>query len=184
MKLSQKYQKEIVPILAREYGFKNLLAAPKVTKVVVNVGLGSKKDRQVLGEVRKELSAILGQKPKVCRARQSISGFTLREGDDIGLASTLRGRKMYDFLQKLFVIVLPQVKDFRGLPLRSFDGRGNYTLGLSEQLVFPEIDLSKTKGSWSLEVTIVTNTGDDKQAKRLLELLGAPFERQEHGKKS
>lgn len=184
MNLLEKYQKEVVPALVKEYGLKNPLAAPKVTKVVVNVGLGGKKDRQVLEEVRKELSAILGQKPKVCRARQSISGFTLREGDEIGLASTLRGRKMYDFLQKLFVVVLPQVKDFRGLPVKSFDGRGNYTLGLSEQLVFPEIDLSKTKASWGLEVTVVTSTRDDKQAKRLLELLGAPFERQEHGKKS
>lgn len=178
-----KYQKEIVPILVKELGLKNALAVPKVTKVVVNVGLG-KAGKDVFKQVAKELTAVLGQKPKVCRARQSIAGFSLRAHDEIGLSATLRGKRMYDFLEKLFIIVLPQVRDFKGLPLKSFDGRGNYTLGLSEHQIFPEVNLSKTEGTWPLEITIVTNAGDDRLAKRLLELLGAPFESKDYGKKS
>lgn len=179
MSLYEKYQKEAAPILVREFGLKNKLETPKVIKVVVNVGVSKDKGDQVFERVSKELATVTGQKPRVCQAKVSVAGFSLRKGDPIGLSTTLRGKRMYDFLEKLFVIVLPQVKDFRGLPIKSFDGRGNYTLGLSEQVVFPEIDLSKTQGSWGLEITIVTDAADDKRAKRLLELLGAHFEKKE-----
>lgn len=177
MSLYEKYQKEAAPTLVREFDLKNKLAAPKVTKVVVNVGVSKARQGQVFERISKELTTITGQRPRVCQAKVSVAGFSLRKGDPIGLSTTLRGRRMYDFLEKLFVVVLPQVRDFKGLPAKSFDGRGNYTLGLSEQVVFPEIDLSKTPGSWGLEITMVTDAADDKRAKRLLELLGAPFEK-------
>jgi len=179
--LREKYQKEVVPVLVKKYNLKNKLAAWKVTKVVLNVGLG-KVEEKVRKQIAQELAAISGQKPRVCQARKSVAGFGIRAGEPIGLSVTLRGKKMYDFLEKLFAIVLPQVRDFKGLQLKNFDGRGNYTLGLSEQVVFPEIDVSESERTWGLEITIVTNTSDDKKAKELLELLGAPFASEEKNK--
>jgi len=176
--LWEKYQKEIVPNLVKTYQLKNNLAAPKLEKVVLNVGMGKVSDKKIFEKVGTELSKISGQKPKITRAKKSISGFSLREGAQIGLMVTLRGRRMFDFLEKLFGLVLPQVKDFRGLSRKSFDNQGNWTLGLTETSVFSEIDPSKTEGNWGMEITVVTNSHDRQKAQKLLELLGAPFEKE------
>jgi len=182
--LKQKYQKEIVPKLSKEWGLKNRLAVPKVEKVVINLGLGEGvADKGVIDKVSPDLAVIAGQGPKIARARASIAGFKLREGDPIGLVVTLRGERMYDFLEKLFKIVFPRLRDFQGLPAKSFDGRGNYNLGISEYTVFPEIDYSKVEKVRGLEITIVTNTNDDQKAKRLLELMGMPFRKIEQESK-
>lgn len=184
VKLKNKYQKEIVPKLMKKLKINNSLAVPKVTKVVVNVGLKEAlEDKSVLEKISEELALITGQKPKVCRAKKSIAGFKLRAGDPIGLMVTLRRDRMYDFLEKLLNITLPRVKDFQGVSPDSFDGRGNYTLGLEEQIVFPEIDSAKIEKIHGLEITIVTNAGDDRKAKKLLELLGMPFKREDGEKK-
>lgn len=178
MKLEERYQKEIIPNLLQEFKLKNPLEAPKITKVLINVGLKeAREDKNVLEKVSQQLSLISGQKPIATKARQSIAGFSLRAGQSIGLKLTLRQKRMYDFLEKLFRIVLPQVKDFQGLDPQSFDGYGNYTLGLEEQVIFPELDYDQIDKIRGLEITIVTNTGDDKQAQRLLELMGAPFKK-------
>jgi len=177
--LKKKYQEEIAPKLAKGFGLKNRLAVPKVEKVVINLGIGEgADDKDVIDKASQDLSVITGQKPKVARARVSIAGFKLQEGAPIGLVTTLRGKRMYDFLEKLFKIVLPRLRDFRGLPTKSFDGQGNYNLGISEYTVFPEIDYSKVGKARGLEITIVTNTQDNQKAKKLLELLGMPFEKE------
>lgn len=176
--LKHRYQQEVAPKLAEEFGLKNILAVPRVIKVVVSVSLGEgAQDKSIIERVSQELSLITGQKPRITRARKAVAGFKLRVGDPIGLMTTLRGERMYDFLEKLFKIVLPRVRDFQGVPLRSFDGQGNYNLGLAEQIVFPEIDYGKVAKVRGLEVTFVTDAQDDKQAKKLLELLGMPFEK-------
>ena len=178
LNLKQKYQQKIIPQLAKELGLKNRLAAPKVVKVVVNMGVGEgASEKGSIEKPSQDLAVITGQKPKITKARASVAGFRLRAGAPIGLAATLRSKRMYDFLEKLFKIVLPRLRDFQGLPVGSFDGRGNYSLGISEYTVFPEIDYSKVEKVRGLEITIVTNAGDDQKAKRLLELLGMPFEK-------
>lgn len=175
-RLAEKYQKEVLPILQQELGLTHPLAVPRTVKVVVNVGLKeAAHDEGVLNKVSEELASITGQKPAVRRAKKSIAGFKLVEGNPIGLSVTLRGERMDDFLDKLFNVVLPRVRDFRGASTRSFDGCGNFTLGLAEQIVFPEVDFAKIERIRGLEVTIVTNAGNDEKAKRLLELLGMPF---------
>jgi large subunit ribosomal protein L5 len=180
MSLKDRYQKEIVPQLKKQLGLKNPLAVPRVTKVVVNVGLKEgREDKGLVKVVSENLAVITGQKPKICRARQAIAGFKLRQGDPIGLAATLRRKRMYSFLEKLFYVALPRVKDFRGTSLDSFDGQGNYTLGLEEQIVFPEVDPTEIEKIYGLEITIVTNTKDDSKAKGLLELMGMPFASEE-----
>ena len=177
--LRKKYQQEVAPKLAQEFGLKNVLAAPRLLKIVVNVGLGEAiQDKKILETVSQDLALITGQKPKVTQARQSIAGFKLRAGQPIGLMVTLRGERMYDFLEKLFKIIFPRVRDFQGVPLRGFDGQGNYNLGLKEQTVFPEIDYGKITKVKGLGITIVTNAGEDKKAQRLLTLLGMPFEKE------
>lgn len=176
--LKEKYQQEIAPNLAQELGLKNPLAAPKMEKIVVNIGLSeAMDDKKVLEIVSNDLVAITGQKPKVAKARQSIAGFKLRAGQPIGLMATLRGQRMYDFFEKLVKVVLPRLRDFQGVSLKSFDGGGNYSLGVPEQIVFPEIDYAKIDKVRSLEVTVVTNAQTDEKAKRLLVLLGMPFEK-------
>jgi len=150
----------------------------RVEKVVVNIGLGEgAHDKNVIEAASRDLMAITGQKPAICRARVAISGFKIRKGDPIGLKVTLRGKRMRDFLTKLFTIVLPRLRDFQGLSFKSFDGQGNYNLGIPEQIVFPEIDYSKIDKIRGLEITIVTNTRSDEKAKELLELMGMPFEK-------
>lgn len=176
--LEEKYRQEIRQKLAKEFGLDNLLAVPRIEKVVVNIGLGeATSDKTVIEKASEDLRAITGQKPKVAKARLSVSGFKLRKGDPIGLVVTLRGKRMYSFLEKLFRIVLPRVRDFHGVSLKGFDGRGNYNLGISEQIVFPEIDYAKIDKIRGLQLTIVTNSKNDERAKRLLEELGMPFEK-------
>ncbi len=175
-RLYEDYQKTVRPILIKELGLKNLLAAPKVIKVVVNVGLKeAAHNKDLIDQVGQELALITGQKPIPTKAKKSIAGFKLIKGSVIGLKVTLRGKRMYDFLDKVFNLVLPQVRDFKGLNLKGFDGQGNYTIGIEEQLVFPEIDYSQIKTTRGLEMTIVTNAKTDEKAQRLLELLGSPF---------
>lgn len=174
--LKEKYQKEIAPKLAKELGLANVLAVPKMEKIVVNIGLGeASQDKKILEAAKEDMAIVTGQRPKVAVARQSIAGFKLRKGQPIGLMVTLRGQRMYDFFEKLVKIVLPRLRDFQGVSLKSFDGRGNYSLGVPEQIVFPEVDYSKVDKVRGLEITIVTNAKTDEKAKRLLELFGMPF---------
>ncbi len=174
--LFQNYKTEIVPKLKKKLGIKNPLALPRVIKVVINMRVPEgKENKQAVAEAIEELKLITGQHPKVCRARKSVSGFKLRKGDPIGLKVTLRGKRMYDFLEKLFFLVLPRLRDFKGLSLSQFDGQGNFNIGLREQTIFPEINLDKIKKTRGLQVTIVTNTQDQEKAKILLEVLGLPF---------
>jgi large subunit ribosomal protein L5 len=176
-RLKQKYNKEIMPTLAKEFGISNRLALPKITKVVVNVGIGDAvKNKEIMAQVKRDLSAITGQQPQIRPARVSVASFSIRSGMPVGLKSTLRGERMYSFLDKLFSIVLPRLRDFRGVSLGSFDSNGNYTLGIEDHTVFPEIDLAKSQ-SRGLEVSIVTSCDDKKMAKRLLELMGMPFQK-------
>lgn len=176
MNLAEKYQKEIVPLLQKELGVKSRMAVPKVVKVVLNVGLKeAKDDKKVIDSVQEQLQIISGQKSKLCHAKKSIAGFKLAKGQPIGLCVTLRGSRAFAFLEKLFTIVLPRVRDFNGVDPKGFDGHGNYSLGISEQIVFSEIDFAKIDKSRGLQVTIVTNTKDDPKARLLLEKLGMPF---------
>lgn len=176
--LFQKYKSEIIPKLQEKLGIENPLALPRVVKVVVNMRVPEgKENKQVVDEAAEELRLITGQKPRVCRAKKSVSGFKLRKGDPIGLKVTLRGKRMYDFLEKLFFLVLPRLRDFKGLSVKQFDGSGNFNIGLREQTVFPEINVDKVKKTRGLQATIVTNTQDEEKAKVLLEVLGLPFAR-------
>lgn len=178
--LKQRFTKEIVPNLIKKLSLKNTLSVPKITKIVVNVGVpksdNSKKNIEIITQ---ELQQITGQEPKVTKAKKAIAGFNIRQGDPIGLSVILRGERMFDFLEKLYRIVLPQVRDFRGIKLSAFDGQGNYTLGLTEQIIFPEIDYAKVDKVHGMEITIVTSTNSDKMAKALLEEIGMPFEKEE-----
>lgn len=176
MNLLEKYQQEIIPDLQKEMGVKSRMAVPKIIKVVINIGLKeAKDDKKLIDLVGDQLQIISGQKPKLCRAKKSIAGFKLSKGQPIGLAVTLRGKRALFFLEKLFAIVLPRVRDFSGVNPSGFDGHGNYSLGISEQIVFSEIDFAKIDKTRGLQVTIVTDTNDDKLAKLLLEKLGMPF---------
>ncbi|MFI5241056.1 MAG: 50S ribosomal protein L5 [Microgenomates group bacterium] len=175
-RLKEKYQKEIKAELAKELGIKNPLAVPKLVKVVVNMGVGSFiKNQSGMEALRKDLAMITGQNPSVRSAKTSIASFAIRTGMPVGLSSTLRGDRMYSFLDRLFSIVLPRLRDFRGIPTKSFDQSGNYTLGVLEHTVFPEIDLSKSAPAHGMEITIVTTAKDKEASKKLLELLGCPF---------
>lgn len=177
--LLENYQKNIVPKLVEEFKLSNVMAVPRVEKVVVNMGIGQARDSaEEQQKILEELGQIAGQRPNLRQARKSIASFGIRRGQAVGAAVTLRGKKMYDFLQKLFNVVLPRLRDFRGALRRSFDENGNYTLGLAEHTVFPEIDLGKINKVRSLEITLVTNTRDKEKSLRLLEELGMPFEKE------
>jgi large subunit ribosomal protein L5 len=177
-RLRERYQTEILPSLQRELGFANPMQVPRLEKVVVNIGMGEAiANGRALDAASADLAAITGQKPLVRKAKRSIAQFRLREGMSIGLKVTLRGERMYEFLDRLMNATLPRIRDFRGVPSKSFDGRGNYSLGLREQLVFPEIDYDKIDKLRGLEITIVTSARTDQESRRLLELLGMPFER-------
>jgi large subunit ribosomal protein L5 len=176
--LEEKYRQKIVPKLAKEFGLANSLAMPRVLKVTLNLGAKQMaKDKNLIDKLSEELAAIASQKPSLRRAKKSIAGFQLGRGEPIGLSVTLRGKRMYDFLEKLFRIVLPRVRDFQGISPKGLDGHGNLTLGMAEQIVFPEIDFSKMEKVHGLAVTIVTNARDDGRARRLLEELGLPFKK-------
>ena len=176
-RLREQCETKIVPALVSKFGYSKL-AAPRLEKIVVNIGVGDAlQSIKLLDTAVAELTAIAGQKPIVTRARKSIAAFKVREGNAIGCAVTLRGNRMYEFLDRLISIALPRVRDFRGLPTRSFDGRGNYTLGLQDQLVFLEVDYSKVERVRGMNVTIVTSARTDEEARELLTLLGMPFRR-------
>lgn len=176
LKLSEKYKKEIVPQLKKEFGYQNDLSVPSLDKVIINVGLGrAVSDTKIFDPVIENLKLITGQKPVKTYAKKSISGFKIRQGMPIGLMVTLRKKRMYDFLEKLINIVLPRMRDFRGIKTSAFDRAGNYSLGIKEHIVFPEIDYEKVSEIYSLEVNIVTTAKNSKEAKKLLELLGFPF---------
>ena len=175
-RMKEKYLSEVVPQLVKDFGYKNLLQAPRILKIVVNMGLGEAiQNIKVLDAAKKELSLITGQWPAVGRARKSIAQFKLRQGHAIACYTTLRGEMMYEFLDRLLNIVLPRVRDFRGTSPRAFDGRGNYTLGLRDQLVFPEIDYTKVDQSRGMNITMVTSAKTDSEAYALLKKLGMPF---------
>ena len=175
-RLKERFRKEIAPALMKEFEFKNPMAVPHVHKVVVNMGVGeATQNAKVLDPAVAELTQITGQKPVVTRAKKSIAAFKVREGQPIGAMVTLRGDRMYEFLDRLLNVVLPRVRDFKGVSTKSFDGRGNYTLGLHDQLIFPEIDYAKVDKLKGMNVTIVTTARSDDQARSLLKHLGMPF---------
>ena len=175
-RLQERYQKEISSRLAEKFGRKNKLSLPRLEKIVVNMGVGKALlDKNRISQAAEHLAQITGQKAQVTKARIAVSGFRLREGNEIGCRVTLRGRRMYEFLDRLISIALPRIRDFRGVNPKSFDGNGNYTLGLSEQLVFPEIDPDKVTFTQGMDVTIVTSTHNDDEARELLRAFGMPF---------
>jgi large subunit ribosomal protein L5 len=178
-RLRFKYQKEVVPALMKEFGMKNVMAVPKLEKVVINMGVGeATQNAKVLDPAVAELQQITGQKPVVTKAKKSIAAFKVREGMPIGAMVTLRGDRMYEFLDRLMNVALPRVRDFRGVSTKSFDGRGNYTLGLHDQLIFPEIDYAKVEKQKGMNVTIVTTAKSDDHARALLRHMGMPFRQQ------
>lgn len=175
-RLKEQYRKEIVGVLMREFNYSNVMQVPKVTKVVVNIGVGEALgNAKALDAAVKDMTSITGQKPYVRKAKKSIATFKLREGNPIGVMVTLRGDTMYAFLDRLMNIALPRTRDFRGVPREAFDGRGNYTLGLREQLIFPEIEYDTIDKVRGMEVTVVTSAKTDDEARRLLQLMGMPF---------
>ncbi|MRR28883.1 50S ribosomal protein L5 [bacterium] len=174
--LKERYQKEVAPALFKELNLSNVMEVPRITKVVVNIGLGEALDNpKALEAASGDLAKITGQKPVITKARTSIAAFKLREGRAIGTMVTLRGDRMWAFLDRLMNIVLPRVRDFRGVSAEAFDGRGNYTLGLREQIIFPEIEYDKVDKVRGMEITVVTTAPSDDQAAKLLQLLGMPF---------
>ena len=174
--LKEQYQKEVVPALMKKFNYKSVMQVPKLEKIVINIGLGDVKENpKSLDNAVAELTMITGQKPIITKARKSIAAFKLREGANVGCKVTLRAGKMYDFAYKLFNVALPRVRDFRGLPKNSFDGRGNYSLGIKEQLIFPEIEYDKVDKTRGMDIIIVTTAKTDEEAKELLTLLGMPF---------
>ncbi len=176
--LKEKYTKEVAKELANELGIKNPHAVPKIVKVTVNMGTGEKlRNKEIKDKLVSEFALITGQKPKIVGARISIAGFGLRAGMPVGLTATLRGRRAYYFLDKLISVVLPRLRDFRGIPVRNFDNHGNYTLGIKEHSIFPEIDITKVSGNQGLEITVVTNIKNREGALLLLKKLGFPFEK-------
>jgi len=178
-RLKEKYKEEIIPSLMKLYGYKNSMQVPKIDKVVLNIGVGeATQNAKALEAAEKDLVAISGQHPVITRAKKSIAAFRLRAGMPIGLKVTLRGERMYDFFDKLVNAVLPRMREFQGVPKNSFDGRGNYTLGLKEQIFFPEVDYDKIDKVRGLEVSIITTANTDEEGRHLLELLGLPFTRE------
>ena len=175
-RLREKYQKEVAPALEKEFGYKNVMAIPKLEKVVVNMGLGEATQNAKLADVgAEELSKITGQKAVIRRATKSIAQFKLRQGMPVGAMVTLRGERMYEFLDRLITIALPRVRDFRGVSPKGFDGRGNFTMGLRDQLLFPEIDYMKVDKARGMNVSVVTTAKTDEEARKLLQLMGMPF---------
>ena len=177
-RFKDRYRKEIVPALMEEFGYRNVMEVPRLQKIVVNIGLGEAlQDVKALDAAARDIATITGQKPIITRAKKSIAGFKLREGNPIGVKVTLRGNRMYDFLDRICNVALPRRRDFRGVSPDSFDGRGNYTLAFREQLVWPEIDYDSIDKIRGMEVTIVTTAKTDEEARRLLQLFGMPFRR-------
>ncbi len=177
-RLKEKYLKEIVPSLMNKFNYKSVMQVPKLEKIVINMGVGDAvQNPKALDSAVEELTLISGQRPVVTRAKKSIAGFRLREGMPIGCKVTLRGDRMYDFLDKLVSVSLPRVRDFRGVSKNAFDGRGNYTLGIKEQLIFPEIDYDKVNKVRGMDIVIVTTANTDEESRELLAQLGMPFKK-------
>ena len=175
-RLKQRYTKEIAPAMSKEYGYKNVMAIPKLEKIVINIGLGEAiQNSKLLDNAADELGQITGQRPVITRAKKSIASFKLRKGMPIGCSVTLRGERMFEFLDRLVNTALPRVRDFRGLSTKSFDGRGNYTLGLRDQLIFPEIDYARVSKIKGMNICVVTTAKTDDEARTLLRLFGMPF---------
>ena len=175
-RLKERYDKEVIPALKKEFGYTNVMAVPKIEKVVVNMGLGEATSNVKLIETGSdELARITGQKPVTRRAKKSIAAFKVRKGQPVATSVTLRGERMYEFLDRLLSIALPRVRDFRGVSPKGFDGRGNFTLGLKDQLLFPEIDYMKVDKSRGMNVSVVTTARTDQEARKLLQLIGMPF---------
>jgi large subunit ribosomal protein L5 len=175
-RLQERYGKEIIPALGKKFGRDNRLSLPKLAKIVLNMGVGKAlQDKERMKQAAEHLGLIAGQKAQVMKAKVAVSGFRLREGNEIGCRVTLRGHRMYEFLDRLINIALPRIRDFRGVNPRSFDGNGNYSMGLTEQLVFPEIDPDKVTFTQGMDITIVTSTRSDDEARELLRLFGMPF---------
>lgn len=178
MNLKERYKKEIVPALMKEFNYSSVMQVPKLEKIMINMGVSDvKENSKAIIAASNDLMAITGQKPVVTKAKKSIAAFKLREGMDIGLKVTLRADKMYDFATKLFNVALPRVRDFKGVSLKSFDGRGNYSMGVKEQMIFPEIEYDKIDKVRGMDVTFVTTAKTDEEAKALLTMLGLPFEK-------
>ena len=176
--LKEQYKQEIAPALMKKFGYKSVMQIPKLDKLVINVGCGEARDNaKIIDAIINDLSAITGQRPVVCKARKSVANFKLREGMNIGAKVTLRGDRMYEFVERLFNVALPRVRDFRGINPNSFDGRGNYNMGLKEQLIFPEIDYDKIDKVRGMDLCFVTTATTDEEARELLTLMGAPFEK-------
>ncbi len=174
--LKEQYKKEVVPALMKKFNYTSIMQVPKLEKIVINIGLGETKDNpKALDNAINDLTIITGQKPVITKAKKSIAAFKLREGAKIGCKVTLRAGKMYDFAQKLFNVALPRVRDFRGVSNHSFDGRGNYSMGIKEQLIFPEIEYDKIDKIRGMDIIFVTTAKTDEEAKELLSLLGMPF---------
>ncbi len=179
-RMKEVFLKNVVPALEKEFGFKNINQVPKLTKIVINIGLSEAKDNvKVVETASDELAAITGQKPLVCKAKQSVSNFKIREGMPIGIKVTLRGAIMYEFLDRLINIAIPRIRDFRGIEPNKFDGRGNFNLGLTEQYIFPEINVEKSDKARGMNITFVTTAKEDEHAKKLLEYLGMPFKKRD-----
>jgi large subunit ribosomal protein L5 len=181
-RLQEQYKKEILPALLKELGLNNPMQVPKIEKITINMGLGSALgDKKILQSALEEMSLISGQKPMTCNARKSVASFKLREGNPIGCKVTLRKDKMYEFLDRLVNIAIPRIRDFRGLNEKSFDGRGNYNMGLTEQIVFPEIDFEKVTRTRGMDIAITTSATNNDDAKKLLAMFNFPFKGQENG---
>jgi large subunit ribosomal protein L5 len=175
-RLREKYQKDVIPALRKEFGYKNVMAVPKIEKVVVNMGLGEATSNvKIIDTGADELARITGQKAVTRRSKKSIAAFKVRKGQPVGTSVTLRGERMWEFLDRLMAIALPRVRDFKGVSPRGFDGRGNYTLGLRDQLLFPEIDYMKVDKARGMNVSVVTTAKTDQEARKLLQFIGMPF---------
>ena len=180
MNLQERYKKEVVPALKEKFGYKSIMQVPKLEKIVINMGVSDVKDSSKALEIAmKDLEIISGQKPVATKAKKSIAAFKLREGMNIGCKVTLRSEKMYEFATRLFNVALPRVRDFRGVSPKSFDGRGNYALGIKEQMIFPEIEYDKVDKARGMDISFVTTAKTDEEAKALLEMLGMPFQHDE-----
>ena len=175
-RLKDYYVSDVAPALMKKFGYKSVMQIPKLDKVVINVGAGEAKDNaKVIDAIMTDLAAITGQKPVICRAKKSVANFKLREGMPIGVKVTLRAEKMYEFVDKLFNVAFPRVRDFRGISANSFDGKGNYSTGIKEQLIFPEIEYDKIDKVRGMDINFITTAQTDEEARELLSLLGAPF---------
>ena len=175
-RLKEMYKNEVAPALQKKFGYKSVMQIPKLDKIIINVGCGEAKDNsKVVSSIVNDLSIITGQKPVECKAKKSVANFKLREGMTIGVKVTLRGDRMYEFLDRFFNLALPRVRDFRGINPNSFDGRGNYAMGVKEQLIFPEIEYDKIDAVRGMDIIMVTTANTDEEARELLKLLGAPF---------